>query len=758
VTDGASTNTKALAPADAPPAAGIRPAGLLRPEWVYLLLALTFGVALLVFTPPFQVPDEEAHFRRSVELSEGRLIARKEGDFTGDDLPAGVEALYARFAPLRGHPEEKTSAADIRDAAAVDRGSGDREFVAFSNTAIHPPLTYLPQALGVWLAGLFSPSLLAGLYAGRLLNLLAATALTFLAVRRTPVCKWAFAALALTPMTLFLSASLSSDATTNALAFLLVAQVAACALGPEKRLSRRSLAVTAVLGAAVGLAKQAYFVLPLSYLLIPVAKLGSRWRYRAGLALVMGSTLLPATAWSLVVREIYSPPDAKLGMNPREQLAKMRANPGEFVHVLYRTAWHAPIFGEEYLGFLGYLDTRLPGWLHLTELAVLVVAFVSSGDPGRLVRGWQALLAAGLALLNGLAVLVIIHLTWDKVGSPDISVQGRHLIPLGPLVAFAAAWPGARLPDAVRRAYRYVPAATAVAIPVVLSAALLQLHNRFFVDSDADRAARLCQRGQTLLQQGGREDEARALLDEALAIDPGQPAAHYFTGILLRNSRPREAAEHFRATLRRQPDDVLTLNHLAGLLADQAEYSEAIRLYQEALRLQPGSENLKKNLDQAVNAQKGMAEAMRQFTLALQTLARPLLEERYAGTARAGLYLKPNRGPVTGPDGQRSPLRLNFLWKCPPPSGDEIRLIGPGGTAAGEGGGAPFYACSADPIASKRVFVFPPPVNAALLADDEVSWFFQVPLAELNEEQRRREDDFRKERGLIFPRGRLSEP
>jgi uncharacterized membrane protein len=729
-----------------------------RPEGVYLLLALTFGGALLVLTPPFQVPDEEAHFRRSVEISEGHLIARKEGDFTGDDLPTGVEALYARFAPLKGHPEEKTSAADIRDAAAVDRGGGDREFVAFSNTAIHPPLTYLPQALGVWLARLFSPSLLAGLYAGRLFNLLTATALTFLAIRRTPVCKWAFAALALTPMTLFLSASLSSDAVTNALAFLLVAQVSACALGPEQRLAWRPLAVTAVLGAAVGLAKQAYFVLPLSYLLIPVEKLGGRWRYRAGLALVMGATLLPVTAWGLVVREIYSPPDAKLGMNPREQLANMRAHPVEFVRVLYRTAGHAPIFGEEYLGFLGYLDTRLPGWIHLTELAVLLAVFASSGDPGRLVRGWQALLAAVLALLNGLTVLVIMHLTWDKVGAPDIAVQGRHLIPLGPLVALAAAWPGARLPDAVRRAYRYVPAAAAVAIAVVLSGALWQLHGRFFVDGDADRAARLSQRGQTLLQQAGREEEARALFEGALAIDPGQPAAHYFLGILLRNTRPREAAEHFRATLRRQPDDVLTLNHLAGLLADQAEYAEAIRLYQDALRLQPESENLRKNLDLAVNAQKGMAEALRQFALVVQTLARPLLEEKYAGTARAGLYLKPNRGLVAGPDGQRSPLRLNFLWRCPPPSGDEIRVVGPAGTSAGESGHAPFYACSADPIASKRVFIFPPPVNAALLADEEVSWFFQVPLAELNEEQRRREDGYRKESGLRFPRGRLSDP
>jgi uncharacterized membrane protein/Tfp pilus assembly protein PilF len=724
---------------------------------VYLVLALVFGGAFLVSTPPFQVPDEEGHFRRAVEISEGHLIARKQGNVTGDDLPRGVEALYARFAPLQNHPEEKTSFADVRDAAGLAR-DGERDFVAFSNAAVHPPLTYLPQALGIGLAGIFSPSLLVGLYAGRLWNLLAATALTWLAVRRAPVCQWAFAALALTPMTLFLSASLSSDALTNALSFLLVAQVLACALGPAGRVSGRSLAALAVLGAAVGLAKQAYFLLPLGYLMIPAARLGSRARYWTGLALVMGATLLPVAAWSLVVRNIYSPPDTKYGMDPREQFARMRSDPVEFVRVLFRTAENAPIYGEEYLGFLGYLDTRLPGWLHLTELALLVAVFVSAGDPRAGVRGWQALVAAGVALLTGLTVLVIMHLTWDKVGAPEISVQGRHLIPLGPLVAVAASWVGGRLPQAVRQGYRYVPAAAGVVIPVVLAAALFQMHARFFVDSDADRATRCCSRGQALLQQGKESDraEALALFEEALKIDPGHPAAHYLMGILLRNTSPRDAAEHFRAALRRQPDDVLTLNHLAGLLADQAEYAEAARLYQEALRLQPGSENLRNNLNQTLRAQKGMAEAMRQFTLAFQALAQPFVEQRHQGTPEAGWYLKPNRGPAVGPDGRR-PLPLEFLWRCPPPSGEEIRLLGPGNTSPGEGRRAPFFACSADQVASKRVFVFPPPVNATLLADEDVSWYFQVPLAALNEAERQREDAYRKGLGLRFPRGRLAE-
>ena len=111
---------------------------------------------------------------------------------------------------------------------ALDRS--DRVFTAFSNTAIHPPLAYLPQALGIFLAGHFTSSILVLFYVGRTFNFLAATALIFCAIRSAPVGKWIFTVLALTPMVLFLTSSLSSDALTNAFSFLVVSRVFAAHL------------------------------------------------------------------------------------------------------------------------------------------------------------------------------------------------------------------------------------------------------------------------------------------------------------------------------------------------------------------------------------------------------------------------------------------------------------------------------------------------------------------------------------------------
>jgi uncharacterized membrane protein len=718
----------------------------LRPERVYLALALVFGGLFPVVTPPFQVPDEENHFRRAFELAEGRVIAVKRGDYTGDSLPRGIGELWGRFSQLRQHPEEKTSAAEIAAAESVGYSPDEREFAAFSNTAVHPPLTYVPQILGILIARLFSPSVLVGFYAGRVLNFLTATALTFLAIRLSPVARWAITALALTPMALYQSASVSSDALTNALSFVLVAQVLACALGPTERLSARSILAIALLSAAVALAKQAYFLLPLAYFLIPVRKMGSRGRYWTGFALVMLSSLVPLLAWGLVVRNVYSPPDLRYAVDPSVLLHQMISKPGQFFQLLAGTVGHAPVYAEEYLGFLGWLDTRLPTWLYIAEAALLLFVCLSDFDPRNSLTTRQAWFAALLALLAGVMVFAVVHLTWDSVDAKYIVIQGRHLIPLGPLAAVALTRLGMAIFGKSRIVQRdWSPIAVTLVVPVVLSVAVVCLYDRFYRDTDLARAERLYQRGQSLLKEPGQQEQAIALFHQTLEIDPGHPGAHYMLGLRDSANRPREAAAHFRAALVRAPQHASTLARLGGVLADLGDYREAIECYEEALRVRPDDESFKSDLAQI----RRMRDFLNQINSIVLRLAQDNVEERNADNHRQGTFLKVNRGPIVEPAARRS-LPVPFVWRCPPPGGGRIRLSGPGGESD-EGRREPFFACSTVSSGNRRVFVFPMPVGARLIADEDVSWFYQRPIADLDDSQRQGEAAYRTAHGLQFP-------
>jgi uncharacterized membrane protein len=705
-----------------------------------LALALIFGGAMLALTPPFQVADEENHFRRSCELAAGRVIPQKRGDYTGDDLPRSIEALWGRYQPLGQHREQKTSLDEILQSASERWNVKDTEFVAFSNTAIHPPLTYLPQALGISIARAVSPSVLVGFYTARILNFLAAVALTFVAIRLTPVLKYAFAALALTPMALYQAASLSSDALTNAFALLLVAQVLACAAGPAEVVRTRSIVGMAIWSVAVGLAKQAYFLLPVTYLLIPVGRAGTSRRYWSGFALALGAGLLPVVVWSFVVKNVYSSPDLHYAIDPAEQFHRLFSRWPETLRMLGNTAMRSRVYGEEYLGFLGWLDTRLPDWFYIAEVVLLLYLCVSDPEAQRRLSARQAWLAGSVALLVGGMVLFIVHLTWDPLGTPYIVIQGRHLIPLGPVVAIAMSKSGWFLPRPLVTTHWLKPFLLSIGTATFLSTAIYNIYDRFYVDNDVARAERLYQQGLSLAKARDTREQAYALFDEALAIDSGHPGAHYMLGIRSETNDSRAAAMHFRSVLAREPGHVSSMLHLATALAELSEYDEAIRFYEGAVRLRPDDAKLRNDLARAKRTQGLLS----QVEATMQSLARR--------QARGG-NLAPNRGPVVVEPGQMS-LPAPFVWRCPPPSGQNIPQEG----SADRTLLYPFYACSAIAFGGKRVFVFPPPLGAMLLADEDVSWYWQLPLSDLTPDQRQEEIVYRKARNLQFPLTTLPEP
>src|ERR1035441_9256429 len=80
-----STNRK-----EAPVVGSVRTWEWLRPHSVFLLLAVLFGLAVLVANPPYQAPDENDHYWRAYQLSEGGVVGRKQGNNAGGDLPALV--------------------------------------------------------------------------------------------------------------------------------------------------------------------------------------------------------------------------------------------------------------------------------------------------------------------------------------------------------------------------------------------------------------------------------------------------------------------------------------------------------------------------------------------------------------------------------------------------------------------------------------------------------------------------------------------
>ena len=342
-----------------------------------LAAALLFGALFAAVTPPFQTPDEPAHFYRAYLVSEGRLDLLPARDRTAAPLPVSVHRIGTDLlAGLPFHPERKIAPRAILEAFRIPLTPGRREPVFFHNTLQYTFLPYVPQAIGIAAGRLLGAPPLALLYLARLTNLLCGALAIAFAVRRLPALAWLAAMVALTPMSLSLLGSVSADVTTIASSFLLVSTVAKLAWGTEAA-TRGDLLWLAAAAAVLCASKPPYLPLVFLALLIPTARF-PRGRWAGFLLLYLPLSLLMAS-WEVVLSRTAGFGRLDAGVDPGRQIHGTLLHPFRFLRMTFSEyARHSPEYFGQVVGKLGWLDVELP----LTVPRRLCRAAPGAGLPG----------------------------------------------------------------------------------------------------------------------------------------------------------------------------------------------------------------------------------------------------------------------------------------------------------------------------------------------------------------------------------------
>ncbi|HEX2223860.1 MAG TPA: DUF2142 domain-containing protein [Thermoanaerobaculia bacterium] len=412
----------------------------LTPDRFFLLAGLLFGILLVFVTPPFQVPDEPAHFYRAWGVAEGKLVIARGQGGVGAELPASLPRLaWALTGDMPGHPEVKTSRRQILAWLGSPLDPAARIFVAFPNTALYTFVPYVPQAVAFGAGRALGAPPLVSFYGARLLNLLVSTLLIAFAIRQAPALRWLLATVALTPMATFQRASISADAVTIAVGFVLGAVAARLAWGDEPTAGERRRGFgTLILAAAVlCLCKPAYVPLVAVAFLIPAARLP--WGRRApafllyavlvGLAFAAG--MANARVGQTLVRE-------GVGVDSQAQIRDSLAEPVRFLGIVARDylVEHGGRYFAQMVGQLGWLDTKLP--MAFLALYLGMIAAVGLADGGEVrVAAWQR----GILLLAVAGALVLLsasqYALWTPYGADRVEgLQGRYFLPVAPVAAW----------------------------------------------------------------------------------------------------------------------------------------------------------------------------------------------------------------------------------------------------------------------------------------------------------------------------------
>jgi uncharacterized membrane protein len=378
-----------------------------------LAVAVLFGAAFALLTPPFHAPDEIAHYYRACAIAHG--------------------AFWPPVLNEHGYTAVPIS---------------DREFVADRSTPFEPerayvkypmvlsPLPYLPQALGCVIGDALHLRPLFSFYLGRLLNLICALAIILLAARIAA--PWLVLAPALLPMSLFMFASFSPDALTIAMTFL--------------------TATLALAGSPWVIAAAAALALCKPYLLVPLLVFAARRR--------LGWIVLPVIAAGAFVATLF----ARTHWSAFRPGASERGQVEFIVHhpLLAGKALAADMFGhvpdrlEQLVGRLGLLNVAIPKLAILAALLLLIAVALFAG-----VRISMAQRFAALSIALGSIALVELseYISWTPVGATEVQgVQGRYFIPVLPLLLLAISRPNERA--------RWPSVAVPVVMAIVNAAAL----------------------------------------------------------------------------------------------------------------------------------------------------------------------------------------------------------------------------------------------------------------------------------------------
>lgn len=441
----------------------------LNPHRLFTCLGVLFGLLFIVVTPPFQSPDEYAHFFRAYALSEGNLAPTLH-----DTLPRSVVDFARNVSPdpLPGNFPNKQSKRALFAQFKQPFNEDGRVPYTDINPISYSPISYLPQALGITIGRFLKLPPILIFYLGRLTNLTVWVILVAITLQLVPLFQWFFLILALMPMSIFQAASNSPDVLVNSLSFLLIALILSLIVARQEKIPLKIFGLIGLVVLLLSAIKPVYTLIACLILVVPVKRFGSLRRFVPLICSLAVLAIGPFMIWNQI-----DPGGAGFSAHPAsiEQVHFITHDPLAFIRFFSHSLVQSIIpMQKMFVGVLGWLDTPLPVYVYPLYLCALVLAAILCDNPATKIsistRVYSFLIFLGIVV----AIYLYNFVFWTPVGAKQIEgVQGRYLIPIAPLLFFPLCAGRIRKPW-------WFGSAVAVFIVFILSVSLKALLWRYY--------------------------------------------------------------------------------------------------------------------------------------------------------------------------------------------------------------------------------------------------------------------------------------
>jgi hypothetical protein len=433
--------------------------------WACAAVACLNAICWSIVSPPFQIPDEPAHYAYVMQLAEtGSLPVSRSGQFSNQELLTliGLHQFDVRQQQPRHTIGSLTEERELEQDLRVASKLGERGSPVAGVATSQPPLYYALESVPYMLAG--------GTILNRLALMRVASAFTaglvalfvFLFIRELlPRDSWTWTAgglaVAVSPLLGFMCGAVNPDGLLYAVS---AATFWSLARGFRRGLNARAAIVIGV-SLAVGLMTKVNFIGLVPGVLAGVILLGIR-AARSGtgrqallwVALVLGIGFSPAAVYAIAnflsghstfglvseaAREaLVHSPARQLNYIWQLYLPRIPGTPNEFPGLSpLRQIWF-----NGFVGLYGWFDTTFPQWVNQAALfpALLLLALF-----GRALLRARAVLWAhrGELVVYGAMVVGLLTLiggaSFFHFPLHQTEAEPRYLLPLLPLLGAALA-------------------------------------------------------------------------------------------------------------------------------------------------------------------------------------------------------------------------------------------------------------------------------------------------------------------------------
>lgn len=414
--------------------------------FISIIVMFTVGIFAIFTRQPMSWYDEETHYARAIEISNGDLFTIKDNDWSqvggriskeeSDFIDTAIKSkLYSKSYPA----VDETWIDNYNSFTYTSK----LKFRASTNTVTNNPLVYTPYILVAYLAKVVKLSPSNELLLMRIVGLITFLVIFTFAIKKIPFGKISMSMIGLLPPVFLSFSFVSADGYLFAITALYIAVLLekyVKVIRSEANLKARDILEIALVSLALIISKMPTFLL--IGLLVPLIIIGFKTKriskkYNISFVMVIVVCAILTLAWYFLVKNVNSGLFWNRNVDTDEQIANILQNKKEILILFMKSIVNFNYFDLQ----IGYANSptfmTLPIVVLFSTFMALIMSSVIDEDGSAQVKIQSKsrilfiFVKYFIILAYIILVFIMLYLQFSEVGSPIIEgVQPRYFIPL----------------------------------------------------------------------------------------------------------------------------------------------------------------------------------------------------------------------------------------------------------------------------------------------------------------------------------------